>query len=105
VLVLLAILGLLFLPSPWGVVALLAALAAEVLELVLWKRFLSRYRVRVGVEALVGELAEVVEPCEPVGQVRVRGELWRARAAETAPRGAAVRITAVDGLTLDVEAA
>jgi membrane-bound serine protease (ClpP class) len=105
VLVLLAILGLLFLPSPWGVVALLAALAAEVLELVLWKRFLSRYRVRVGVEALVGELAEVVEPCEPLGQVRVRGELWRARATEAAPRGAAVRITAVDGLTLDVEAA
>jgi membrane-bound serine protease (ClpP class) len=104
VLILLAILALLFLPSPWGAVAILAALAGEVLELVLWRRFLRRYRVRVGVETLVGELAEVVEACEPVGQVRVRGELWRARAEAPAQPGAAVRITAVEGLTLDVEA-
>jgi membrane-bound serine protease (ClpP class) len=104
VLIALAILAVVFLPSPWGAVAVAAALAGEVLELVFWRRFLRRYRIRVGVETLIGESAQVVEACEPMGQVRVRGELWRARSATSADVGQTVRIVAVDGLTLDIEA-
>ena len=77
-LVVLAIAGLFLLPPPWGVVALGAAVAVEVLELVFWRRFLRRYRLRVGPETLIGMRAEVVRPCSPVGLVRVRGELWSA---------------------------
>lgn len=103
VLVVLAILGLFLLPSPWGVVILGGAVAVEVLELLFWKRFLRRYRLRVGPEALLGMRADVVRPCSPVGVVRVRGELWNARASSPVESGQTVIVAGVDGLTLHVE--
>jgi membrane protein implicated in regulation of membrane protease activity len=39
----------------------------------------------------------------PVGQVRVRGELWEARCSDDADVGEAVRIVRIEGLTLVVE--
>ena len=51
---------------------------------------------------MIGQTAEVVEPCRPVGQVRVHGELWEARCAAGAAVGDTVRITALEGLTLTV---
>jgi membrane-bound serine protease (ClpP class) len=47
--------------------------------------------------------AVVISPLTPTGQVRVNGEIWQARSECGARVGARVRITAVDGLTLDVE--
>jgi membrane-bound serine protease (ClpP class) len=102
-LVVVAIVGLLLLPSPWGVVALGAALAVEVLELLFWRRFLRRYRLRVGPEALLGMQAEVVQPCSPVGIVRIRGELWKARAGSPVESGQTVIVSGIEGLTLWVE--
>jgi membrane protein implicated in regulation of membrane protease activity len=105
VLVVLAIAALFLLPPPWGLVALGAAVAVEVLELAFWRRFLRRYRLRVGPETLVGMRAEVVLPCSPVGLVRVRGELWSAHASARVDSGQAVIVTGVEGLTLRVEPA
>jgi membrane-bound serine protease (ClpP class) len=102
-LVVLAIVGLFLLPSPWGVVALGAAVAVEVLELLFWRRFLRRYRLRVGPETLLGMRAVVVQPCSPVGLVRVRGELWNARASAPVDSGQTVTVSGMDGLTLRVE--
>jgi membrane-bound serine protease (ClpP class) len=102
-LVVLAIVGLFLLPSPWGVVAVGAAVAVEVLEIVFWRRFLRRYRLRVGPEALIGMRAEVVQPCSPVGLVRVRGELWKARASSPVDSGQTVTVSGVEGLTLQVD--
>ena len=102
-LVVLAIAGFFLLPPPWGLVALGAALAVEVLEVLFWTRFLRRYRLRVGPEALLGVRAEVVRPCAPVGLVRVRGELWNARASAPVDSGQNVTVSAVEGLTLWVE--
>jgi len=102
-LIVLALIGLLFLPTPWGVIALVAAALVEVLEVVFWLRFLRRYRIRTGAEAMVGKRAEVVEACDPDGRVRMDGELWNARCDTTAGRGQLVRIGEVDGLTLVVE--
>jgi membrane protein implicated in regulation of membrane protease activity len=100
----LAIAGLFLLPSPWGVVAICIAAVVEVGEVFLWRRFLNRrYRIQTGAEALVGERAEVIEPCDPEGRVRLRGEIWSARSADPLPVGSAVRVTGVDGLTLLVE--
>jgi len=93
-----------FLPEPWGYVAVAVAAFVEVAEVYFWIRFLRRYRVTTGAEGLVGERAEVVEALAPTGRVRLRGELWTARAAEPAIAGQRVRVTAVDGLTLEVEA-
>jgi membrane-bound serine protease (ClpP class) len=62
-----------------------------------------RNKSMVGVDALLGQIAVVVKPLEPVGQVLVHGELWEAHSPTPAPRDARVRITAVEGLTLTVE--
>jgi membrane-bound serine protease (ClpP class) len=65
-------------------------------------RLSRRRRDVTGAEALVGATAVVVEPCLPAGQVRVRGELWRARCEDGARPGDEVVVTAVEGLTLHV---
>jgi membrane-bound ClpP family serine protease len=91
------------LPSPWGVVAVLAALVFEVGEaagLVWWSR---RRRSHVGAETLVGAEGVALGALEPDGQVRVGGEIWRARSEAPVPAGCRVRVTAVEALTLVVE--
>jgi membrane protein implicated in regulation of membrane protease activity len=93
----LSIAGLFLLPSPWNVIGVCVAALIEVGEVFLWIKFLRRYRVTTGVEGMVGELGEMIGP----GRVRVRGEIWNARGAELGTE--AVRVTAVDGLTLVVE--
>jgi membrane-bound serine protease (ClpP class) len=103
VLLVLALLSLLFLPAPWSYLVVVGAIVVEAAELWLWRRFLGHYRVTTGAEGLVGAPAEVVEPCDPAGRVRVRGELWQARCAKRAVAGQRMRVTRVDGLTLEVE--
>jgi membrane protein implicated in regulation of membrane protease activity len=55
---------------------------------------------------LVGAIGEVVsvEGDGPEGWAQVRGEHWRVRGAKL-QRGERVRVTRVDGLTLEVEGA
>jgi membrane-bound serine protease (ClpP class) len=72
--------------------------------------FLVRLAVRarrnksmMGIDALLGQIAVVVTPLQPLGQVLVHGELWEAHSAISLPRDARVRVTAVSGLTLTVE--
>jgi membrane-bound serine protease (ClpP class) len=91
------------LPPFWGAVAISLGIAIEAGEVYFWIRFLRRYRVQTGAEGLIGARAEVVERCDPNGRVRLRGEIWRARADVPAANGEQVRVTGVDGLTLEVE--
>jgi membrane-bound serine protease (ClpP class) len=72
--------------------------------------FLVRLAVRArhnksmtGLDALLGQIAVVVKPLAPLGQVEVHGELWEAHSTTPVPRDARVRVTAIDGLTLTVE--
>ncbi|MFG6157417.1 nodulation protein NfeD [Halomonas sp. 1390] len=84
-----------------GGIALLAA------GLMLWvmTRFigLRRRPPRTGQEELVGSEALVLEDFSGQGHVRLMGERWRARSPAPLARGQSVRVTAVDGLTLEVE--
>ena len=92
---------------PLGVLLLAVGAVVEVGEAMLWYRYLSRIRVRTGVEGLIGERGSVIEECRPSGRVKVYGEIWRAECP--APGGVRVgetiRIVSVDGLTLTVERA
>jgi membrane protein implicated in regulation of membrane protease activity len=54
------------------------------------------------VEALVGRIAEVVEPCRPRGTVKLDGELWEAVCEAGADRGEEVVVRAVERLRLVV---
>ena len=65
---------------------------------------MRREKVQTGVENLVGATGEVTERLAPSGQVRVLGELWQAHSSSEVPRGAHVRVVAVEGLALEVEA-
>jgi membrane-bound serine protease (ClpP class) len=93
------------LPHPWGVVTVVGAIALELVEVWFWIWLSKRRRAVVGVEALIGAEAVVVAACRPYGRVRLAGEQWLARCDEGAAEGERVRVTALDGLTLVVEAA
>jgi membrane protein implicated in regulation of membrane protease activity len=87
-LLLLAILAALFLlPSPWGFVTVIAAAVWEIAEVWLFVWYSRRRRVTTGAEGLPGSTGVVVETCRPIGQIRVQGELWRARCDEGADPG------------------
>jgi len=104
VLVLLAIAAAVFvLPSPWGVVAVVAAVLVDLAEIAVAVWYTRRRRPRTGVEALPGSVGRVVVACRPLGQVRLEGELWQARSDPPADRGAEVEVLAVEpGLLLAV---
>jgi len=64
----------------------------------------ARHRPAVsGIEAMLGATAVALEDITDEGWVQASGERWRARSAAPLKRGAKARITAVDGLTLEVE--
>ncbi len=94
----------LFLLPPWaGLVAVSLGIAVEIAEVGFWVRFLRRYRVRTGIEGLIGSEAEVIEACDPRGRVRFRGEIWHAQCDAGAAVGDRVSVAGVHGLTLEVE--
>jgi membrane-bound serine protease (ClpP class) len=86
--------------ATFGVLAMRKALAG------------SHRRARCGAEALIGEVGIVRRPLDPLGQVAVDGELWRARRSwadeeEDPPpsEGEPVVVDRVQGLTLSVRRA
>ena len=96
------VLALVFLPWPWNLVVILGGLAFETVELTWGLSLARRWKPKTGAEAMIGQEAEVVAACRPLGEVRVQGELWQARCDEGADVGEAVRIERIDGLTLVV---
>lgn len=93
------------LPSPWNVVAFAVSLVLFVGEVLFWNRTVRYKRVRTGAETLIGRTATVVRSCRPAGQVRISGETWDARCEDGADPGDAVVVVARDGLVLVVERA
>jgi membrane protein implicated in regulation of membrane protease activity len=98
-----ALVLLLFLPSPWDLVGFVAALVIFLGELGFWNRTVRGRRKAVGAQTLIGKTARVVSACRPNGQVRVSGEIWAASCSAGAGKGEAVTILSRDGLTLVVE--
>ncbi len=91
------------LEEPWNWVAVAFGASFELAEsgfLIWWSK---RRRVAVGAETLVGRRAVVSVDCMPEGQVKVAGEIWRARCDTGAGVGAAVVVREVRGLMLVVE--
>jgi membrane protein implicated in regulation of membrane protease activity len=105
VLLVLAVLAaILWLPSPWSVVAVVGAAVIEVAEVGFWVWLSRRRKAVTGAEALPGSRAVVVTPLRPEGQVRIDGELWRARAEHELEVGEEVEVVRLDpGLVLVVK--
>jgi membrane-bound serine protease (ClpP class) len=79
---------------------------AGLLGFVAWKVASSRRgRLVLGSQGLLREVGEALSDVGPDGgEVFVHGEYWRARSVAAIPRGARVRVAAVDGLVLTVVA-
>jgi membrane-bound serine protease (ClpP class) len=79
---------------------------SAIMGFVAWKVVRSRReRLVAGAQGLLGENGEALSEVGPEGgEVFVHGEYWRARAATPIRRGARVRVTSVDGLTVTVVA-
>jgi membrane protein implicated in regulation of membrane protease activity len=105
VLLIVGIVLLFVLPSPWNAVALLAGLVLWLAEVYGIWRLVRKKKVQAGAETMVGRTATVIAACKPVGQVRFSGEseIWRARCAEGVEVGETVRVVAIDEITLLVE--
>jgi membrane-bound serine protease (ClpP class) len=92
--------------SPW-IVWPTPVVLAGVLGFMAWKVARSRKApLRLGAPALVGIGGVALADVGPTaGEAFVHGEYWQARSAVPIPKGARVRVAAVDGLTLKVVAA
>jgi membrane-bound serine protease (ClpP class) len=101
--VLALLLAIFVLPSPWSVIAVVAAAVWEFVQITgaIW--WSQRKRAQTGAEALVGSAARVVTRCAPYGRVAVRGEIWNARCEGGADVDEPVRVRGLQGLTLLVE--
>jgi membrane protein implicated in regulation of membrane protease activity len=96
---------LLLLPSPWNLVGCTCAFLLFLGELFFWNSKVRGKPKKVGAHNLVGQIATVISACDPDGQVRVSGEIWAARCPAGADKGETVRIVglAIDSLTLLIE--
>ena len=64
----------------------------------------NKHRVATGSEGMIGEVGIARTDVSHDGKVFVHGELWNARAATTIASGTRVRVRAVDGMRVEVEA-
>lgn len=80
-----------------------AAVAICLLLLIIFAVRSHRRRVVSGAEEMVGLIAQPVKAFTHTGQVRVHGEIWRARTSGRVNKNQPVRVIHLDGLTLDVE--
>jgi membrane-bound serine protease (ClpP class) len=99
------LLALFVLPHPWGLVAVVTLGIVDLLETALFFWWSNRRRASVGVETLVGKRGVAISDLWPEGQVRLNGELWRARCEGGCDTGTDVVVRGVEGLTLVVEPA
>lgn len=97
------LLAIFVLPSPWGLVAVAIGAALDIAETCLFIWWSKRHKTSVGVDSLVGKIGVAVGRLWPEGQVKVNGEIWKARCDGGCEAGTAVVVRGVDGLTLDVE--
>jgi membrane-bound serine protease (ClpP class) len=87
-----------------AVVTAAAVGSAVLLLLVLAALLRTRKRpIATGTEALIGAEGEAVSWRGAEGRVRVKGEIWRARAGAPLEAGTAIKVVSRDGLVLLVE--
>ncbi len=97
------LLAIFVLPSPWGLVAVGIGATLDIAETFVFMWWSKRHRATVGVDALVGKVAVASTDLWPEGQVKLDGEIWRARCAGGCNAGTNVVVRAVEGLTLVVD--
>ena len=103
ILLVLVIVPLLVLPSPWDLIGAGIGLLLGIGAVLATNETVRHRRKQVGAGTLIGKNAVVITPCQPDGQVRVDGEIWAARAEAGAGIGDSVQVVGREQLTLLVE--
>lgn len=88
---------------PWPVIGAVAFLSVLFVVLVVGMAMQARKRPVVsGREQLVGARGEIIEYFSQEGWAHIHGENWKVRSAVPLKGGQSVRVTAINGLVLDV---
>lgn len=90
-----------FLDMPWKLLVLIPLALIEAADIALWLRW-RKVRSITGAESVVGERGVALTDCRPAGQVKVRGQIWKAHCPDGVAAREHVVVTAVDGLRLEV---
>jgi len=88
----------------WTLIVVLGVLSGAILSLLLgylWKAL--RRRVHTGMEEVVGRPVEVLDWRGNTGHVRLQGERWSARGDQPFQPGETAKVSAVHGLTVEVD--
>lgn len=96
------------LDGPWGIaVILLAAIIATAVEIPYYRWVAPTHRpLSTTSSGLIGEVGVVIAPVIPNtlrGKVRVKSEVWSARADIPIPAGARVRVVQGEGVSVTVQ--
>ena len=91
----------LFLDGAWRIALIAAVALVELAEIGLWLRW-RKVRSTTGAEGLLGTLGTALTDCDPDGQVKVKGQIWKARCRDGVRAGDGVEVIGVEGLRLDV---
>jgi membrane-bound serine protease (ClpP class) len=90
---------------PWPLIAGITFLSALFVFVVIGMAMQARKRPVVsGSEEMVGAAGEVIEDFAQEGWARIHSETWKVRSAAPLKRGQKVRVTAINGLVLEVAA-
>ena len=88
----------------WQLIGSIAFFGGGMLLMMVMMLMRSRRRAVVaGPEEMIDSAGAVIDWAGDVGRVRIHGEIWRARAKGEIAAGERVRVTRIDGLTLEVE--
>lgn len=93
------------LPSPWGLAAVAIGAILDIAETGAFIWWSKRRSAAVGVDSLIGKRGVAVDALWPEGQVKLAGEIWKARCEGGCDPGTAVVVREVRGLMLIVDPA
>lgn len=101
--------GLITWPFYSWIVTLVVTLLICVLYLALGRRYVHRWtatrKEKTNIDTIIGKTGIALERLTSggFGQVKVGAEEWRARTEESIEKGESVKVTAINGVTLNVE--
>src|SRR3712207_2731531 len=93
------IIAFVFFDWPWRAAVLGGFLLFDVLEIYVWLRWRKKRSV-TGAEGIVGERGRAVTDLNPEGQVRVKGQTWKAIAEEQLSADDYVEVVGAEGIKL-----
>jgi membrane-bound serine protease (ClpP class) len=90
------------LPTALSVALPLGAITVILLQFAIVAK---RRKAVTGEAGMIGLIGVAQTDLDPTGEIRVHGELWKARTSGRIPEGSRVRVREIEGLTLVVESA